>query len=409
MRLYKQVYLYFLSYAVNAVLSFGTVSLLTHYLSVYDYGIINLYSSFLIFLMPFVSGGILYPLSVEFFKRPPEKYKLFFSNALVIPIVSLFLFTLLCVIFQYQLADFLKVSPVWIWLMPLSAWAIMINEIVMLITRNKNKPVQFVFFSIGKNALEILITLILVIGLQWAWQGRLLSAFLAPAFLAILSVYLFSKWKLLSRQVDTENIKRIFLMSFPFIFERLAVFVMGYSDKYFINEFDKNSTAEVGLYGLAGQVSSIIYLITISFNSAYHPHLFKQLASGFKGKIHRTTLLYICAIGIAVVLMFIGMPVLFKYFIGDRFHGAQVYVYLLTSGYFMWGIYNAFLGYLLYLSKNRQIFFISITGMLVSILLNAFVVPRYGAIGAAVTSIFTYSAMALICFFYVRKYFLYRQ
>jgi O-antigen/teichoic acid export membrane protein len=408
-RLYKQVYIYFLSYFINAALSFVTVSLLTHHLTTYDYGIINLYSSFLIFLMPFISGGVLYPISVEYFKRPKETYREFFTNAQAIPLISLILFTLLSFAFQRPLSRFLRVSEFWIWIMPLTAWVIMINEMVMMITRNMSRPLQFAFFSVGKNITEILLTIMLVIGLGFTWKGRLGSAVLAPALLCIFSIYLFYRWKMITKTVDWPTVRKIFLVSLPFIFERLAVFVLGYSDKYFIDKLDLNGTEEVGLYGLGSQLASIIYLVIVSMNSAYHPHLFKKLSEGFKGSIHKSTWLYVGACAIAVVGVFLMIPLLFRFFIGVRFHDAQPYAYILCSGYFMWGIYNAFLGYLLYLGKNRQIFYISLIGMVISLALNVIVVPRYGATGAAVTSIVTYSLMAIICFLYVRKTFLFKH
>ena len=406
MRLHKQVYIYFSTYFVNAALSFATVSLLTHYLTTYDYGIINLYSSFLIFLMPFISGGILYPLSVEYFKRPRETYNNYFTNAQTIPLISLILFTILCIVFQYPLSRFLKVSPVWIWIMPATAWWIMINESAMMITRNKNKPFQFAFFSVGKNVGEILLTVGLVIGLHWAWQGRLLSAALAPVFLGVLSIYLFYRWRLVGKTINWSATRRIFLLCLPFVFERLAVFVLGYSDKYFIDRFDLNGTREVGLYALGSQLATIIYLVVISMNSAYQPHLFKKLSEGFKGKIHKTTIWYIGACAVTMAGMFIAIPFLFRFFIGTDFQDAKPYAYLLCSGYFMWGIYNSFQAYLIYLEKNRQILLISLLGMLTSLSLNIVMVPRFGAQGAAFASIITYSVMAITCFLLVRKYFL---
>lgn len=406
MKLHKQVYIYFGSYFINAVLSFATISLLTHYLTTYDYGIINLYSSFLAFLMPFISGGIIYPLSVEYFKKERDRYSDYFTNAQVIPLLSLVLFTLLCIAFQHWLGRFLKVSPIWIWIMPVTAWWIMINETAMMITRNNNRPFQFAFFSVGKNLAEIALTIGLVIGLHWAWQGRLLSAALAPVAVGIISVYLFYRWRLVAKKIDWSTTRHIFFLCLPFVFERMAVFVMGYSDKYFIDRFDLNGTSEVGLYGLGSQLATIIFLVVISMNSAYQPHLFKKLAEGFKGKIHKTTIWYIGACAVTVAAMFVALPVIFRFFIGSKFQEAKPYAYILCSGYFMWGIFNAFQAYLIYLQKSRVILYISILGMLVSLSLNFGLVPRFGAEGAAMANIITYSVMAIACYLLVRKYFI---
>ncbi len=406
MKLHRQIYIYLSSYFVNAGLSFLILSLLTHYLTTYDYGIINLYSSFLILLMPFLTGGILYPLSVEYFKRPRETYSAYFVNANAIPLVSLVLLTILCIAFQHPLSRFLKVTEVWIWIMPATAWWIMINETAMMITRNKNKPLQFAFFSVGKTLAEISLTVGLVIGLHWAWQGRLFSAAAAPVLLGIISIYLFKRWGLLSRKINWSITRRIFLLSLPFVFERLTVFVLGYSDRYFIDKFDLNGTKEVGLYALGSQLATIIYLVIISMNSAYQPHLFKKLSEGFKGKIHKTTVWYIGACAAAVVGLFIAIPVLFHFFIDNDYQDAKPYAYILCSGYFMWGIYNAFQAYLIYMEKNRQILFISLVGMITSLSLNISIVPRFGAEGAAIVSVITYSVMAVLSFLLVRKYFI---
>lgn len=406
MRLHKQVYIYFSTYFINAALSFTTVSLLTHYLTTYDYGIINLYSSFLIFLMPFISGGILYPLSVEYFKKEKNAYKDYFTNAQVIPLVSVALVTILCIVFQQPLMRVLKVSSIWIWIMPVTAWLIMINESAMLITRNNNKPFQFAFFSVGKNLAEIGMTILFVVGLHWAWQGRLMSAVLAPVLLGIISVYLFYRWRLIANKINWVATRQIFLLCLPFVFERLTVFVLGYSDRYFIDRYDLSGTKEVGLYGLGSQMAMIIFLVIISMNSAYQPYLFKKMSEGFKGKIHKITGWYIMACAVAVIGMFVAIPLLFRFFIGKNYQDAKPYAYILCSGYFMWGICNAFQAYLIYLGKSRIILFISAVGMITSLSLNFILVPRMGAQGAAITSVITYSLMAFMCFLFVSKFFI---
>lgn len=406
MQLRKQVLIYFGVTFINAVLSFAITSLLTHEIKPEDYGRVYLYSSFLNFLTPFISVGILYPLSVEYFKRSHESYSFYFTNAQVIPVISLGLFTVLCFVFQNPLAELLKVTNVWIWIMPISVWLIMINETSQMITRNNNKPYQYAFFSVGRNVAEIVLTILFVIAMHWSWQGRLGSAVAAPLVIGFVSIYLFYRWKLIEKKVDWKLVQKIFFLSFPFIFERLSIFIMNSSDRFFIDRFDINRTKEVGLYGLGGQIAMIIFLVILSMNSAYQPHIFKKLSEGMKHKLHRTTAWYILACLVTVGVIFIGMPILFNFFIGPQYAGAKKYAYMLCAGYFMWGIYNAFQAYLIYLQKNRQIMLVSIAGMATSLSLNLYMVQRYGAEGAAITSIITYTLMAVAGFLLVRKYYL---
>lgn len=406
MRLHRQVYIYLSSYVIIAGLSFATVALLTHHLSTYDYGIINLYSSSIALLMPFVTGGVLYPLSVEYFKKGPGDYKAYFTNTQAIPLVSVIFFTFLFIIFQRPLSNALKVSAIWIWILPITAWWIMINETVVMLARNRNKPFYFAFFLVGKNFFETALAVVLVLGLHWKWEGRLTSAVLAPVIMGVISVYLFFRWRLIGKKVDWRATGHIFFLCLPFVFERLAVFVMGNSDKYFIDKYDLNGTREVGLYGLGSQLATIIYLVVISMNSAYQPHLFKKLSEGFKGRIHKSTMWYIGGCVLTVLGMFIAIPIMFRFFIGPDFQDAKPYAYMLCSGFFMWGIFNAFQPYLIYIQRSRVILYISFVSMGTSLALNFWLVPRYGAEGAAIANIITYSVMAVICFLFVRKFFL---
>ncbi len=402
----KTVYIYFLTYFFNAAVSFGGVALITHYLDAPDYGIINLYSGIIILLMPFISGGTLYPMSVAYFKNPADQFSQFFTHSQVIPVISLSFFTLICLLFQGPISSYLGVAPEWVWILPLTTWLVMLNEIIMMMARNRNQAIQFAIFSAGKNLLEISLTVLFVIGLRQGLEGRLASAAIAPAFFAIFSVYIFFRWKLIRSGIDWKQVRNILLLSLPFVFERLALFVLGNSDRYFINEYDPLQKTGVGYYGLGSQLATTINLVILSMTSAYHPYLFKRLAEGFKGAIHRSTVYFIIACAVAVGGLFIATPFVFSWFISPEYQPAQKFVYLLSTGYFMWGVYNAMLGYLLYTEKNRQIFYISLIGMIASITLNFLIVPRLGAFGAAITSIITYSIMALTCFLFVRKYFL---
>jgi O-antigen/teichoic acid export membrane protein len=405
MKLLRHVYIYFLAYFFNAGLSFFTISLLTHYLRTEDYGIINLYSSFLTLIMPFVSCGVFYPLSVQYYKKDNIQYRQFFSEAQVLTLVSLLVFSFFFIIFRTQLSQFLHVTPVWIVILPFTVWWVMNNEIIMMMCRMKNRPWGFAFFAVSRNLVEIVLTIVFVIGLGLAWEGRLLSAVVAPVLLGLSSLLVLYRWKLYTNTISWKQVWGIAWVSLPFIFERLSIFVLGNSDKYFIDKFDIKGTEQVGLYSVGAQIASIIFLVILSLNSAYHPYLFQNIARGNMQKVRKVTGLYILGAAGIVGALFLGMPLLFHWFINDRFRGAQVFAYYLSGGYFMWGLYNAFLGYLLFHGKNRLILYISLSGMLLSVISNFFMVPYFGAIGAAITSILTYTFMATMSIIFSWRYF----
>ncbi len=222
----------------------------------------------------------------------------------------------------------------------------------------------------------MLLIILLVIGLHWSWQGRLLPVVGAQALLGVVSIFMLHQWRFISNTINWKHVKHIAWISLPFIFERLSIFVLNNSDRYFIEKFDLQETHGVGLYSAGAQVASIINLIILSINSAYLPYLFQHISANNKARAKRGTALYIACAGVMVIGVLVIIPLLFKFVIGKQFSEGSMYAYYLTGGNFMWAIYNAFMGYLLFYGKNRTIFYISLAGMIFSITMNFILVPE---------------------------------
>lgn len=405
MRLLKTFSLNAFTLFFNATVSFFSFSLLTHHLSKADYGTVNLYTSFALFLTPFIAVGVPFLLSVDFFKQNENNFKRTFANALILPGLVTAL-VLLILVFTYRWIDnLLRVGSLYIFLLPVYCFIVVMNEIFLNLVRNKNQLVLFSIFSITKNLLEIAWTIILVVQLSGAWQGRLSSTLLGIALSGSFVLYYFSKNGLLNSKKEISVIQSIAVSGLPFIPERLAVFVLGYSDRFFINHFA--GTSEVGLYSAGAQFASIIGLSIIILNNTFYPNLFRSMAKGSEGdgQLKKMILVFVgiaLFITIAVLLL---LPFLFRVFIGDGFQQAQTFARFLVVGLFFWAIYNVFIAFLLYLKKNRLIMTISIIGMCASLLMNYVSVVNFGAIGATYASAVVYFIMATLSVFFVQKHF----
>src|SRR5215217_7874638 len=100
MRHFRILTIYAFTIFFNAAISFATFSLLTHHLNEVDYGIINLYNSFLVFLSPFIGVGVQFALSVDYFKMDEGRYRKHFTNAFIIPLSACVLFIFISLIFH---------------------------------------------------------------------------------------------------------------------------------------------------------------------------------------------------------------------------------------------------------------------------------------------------------------------
>ncbi len=390
----------------NAAISFTVFSWLTHQLSPADFGTINLYSSYSILLLPFISCGVQFILSVDYFRMKPSEFSTHFQTGLLIPVgttVFFVLTSLLCVGF---LKDTLKANTFFILVAPFSCMLIIFNDIFIAQVRNRGKHNLYAGYSIFKTLSESFFTIGLVVLFSLKWQGRLGGALLSLIICGFIIYYFTRKWELLKN--DDVNRSEIFKMAkqgLPFIPERLAIFFMSYSDRFFIDYF--RGVQSVGLYGAGAQVGTIINLVTMALSYTFQPVIFRKMSAtpaDYEG-LRNVIAGYIGIALLFTVVLIILMPFLFSYFIGNAFRESSIYATNLALAGFFWAVYNTFLSCLLFLKKNREIMCIAIVGMIASILLNIYNVKHFGPLGATYSSIIVYVIMASLVIIRVHKHY----
>ena len=141
MKHFKSLSIYAFTIFFNAAISFAGFSLLTHYLSEVDYGIINLYTSLCVFLTPFIATGVQFVLGVDYFKLTPSEFRSHFTNALVIPLAATIFFTALFLLFNQQVQRLLGVNFFFVLVIPLTCLMMLLNEIFLNLFRNKGNRI----------------------------------------------------------------------------------------------------------------------------------------------------------------------------------------------------------------------------------------------------------------------------
>jgi O-antigen/teichoic acid export membrane protein len=405
MKRFKSLSIYAFAIFFNAAVSFATFSLLTHYLSEVDYGVINLYNALVVSLTPFIASGVPFVLSVDFFKMSQQEFRSHFTNALLIPVVFTVLFTLVFLIFHTDLQKVSGTNFLFTLLLPFTCLMIVLSEIFQYLFRNRQQPFLFAGYLIGKNILEVGFTVLLVLVLSYGWEGRIGGNIIALLASSLFLLFIIFKWRLYTGLFDGKMIYSILVAGLPFVPERLSIFVLNYSDRFFINHY--RGTSEVGYYGAGAQVAAIMGLFIITLNNTFYPSFFSELSLeqiNYK-KLKKFLLLFVGLSAIATLFVVMITPTLFRYFIGPNFQPGKMYAVNLTLALFFWAIYNAFIVFLLNLKKNKLIMGISIFGVLLSLAANFFNVRYFGPIGATYTSLLVYFAMAGITVYYVHRFY----
>jgi O-antigen/teichoic acid export membrane protein len=373
---------------------------MTHYLNESDLGVIYLYTSLTVLLVPFIGFGTPMVLTVEYFKLDKANYAEYLSAGLLIPLVSALIFASIFAIAPNIILKFNHINYLFVVLLPLNCLMIVFSETVLALVRNRQNSVLFATVIIGRNLIEISLTIFLVVGLSEAsWEGRLGSVTITLIIASLAFAYALRRWGYLSPKISKKNIVEIVRTGLPFIPERLAIFVMYNSAGFFINHFQ--STGDVGFYSAGAQIASIVNVSTTALIGLFQPYIFKNLMGEPNfSNLRKAVYAFIGISFLISATMAISAPWIFYWFIGPKFQASSIYAFNLIIGYFFWAIYAVFMSFLLFKKKNRLVMLISIAGMALSISLNAAFVYRYGALGATYSSIVVFFCMAMMmgCF-----------
>jgi len=155
--------------------------------------------------------------------------------------------------------------------------------------------------------------------------------------------------------------------------------------------------AEVGLYALAGSTAQLVWLLSNSAASV----IFPRVASGAdspRAAVERTTrvarLLLLGSALAAAALAIVGRP-LFAVVFGSGFEDAYWPLLLLLPGIVVFASTNVLASYLAGMGRPQLNFYVAITGLAATLVLDMALIPVFGMSGAAVASSLSYGCGAI--------------
>lgn len=370
-----------------------------------DIGLISLFSSSIIFLMPFISMGVLQSASTDYFKLDKKDFRDYFTSSLLLPtgifVLSLGIFYL----FQNSLIKEYNFPHVFIWLIPVVTFLSFINQHVINLIRNEEKPKLFMLVVLGRLLIEIFLAIIFISGLKMAWEGRVNGIVISFAVFAVYAFYYFISKEYLFGKIKKQVIKDELIFSLPIITMQFSVFCMNYSDVFFLSRFTKDNNAEVGVYSIACIFASIILTMCSALLQYVHPKIFRSLSEPVinYAAIRKNFILYMAVLTVGLLLLLAFVPIAYKLFIPDNYTTGLHYYYLLCIGYYFWAIAYLFFSFLLYYKQKKKIIFLSAAFVIISLTSNYFFIKSMTSWGAALSVFFSYAIVLILTLVFTYK------
>jgi O-antigen/teichoic acid export membrane protein len=401
----RSVAVYTFSNFFSKGVSFLLLFYFAHILTETDFGLLSLFSNGILFLMPFVSMGILQSANTEYFKKDKKEFSHFFSTTLVMPMVVTAFAMVLFFIFRGQLQQRYSFPTVFIVMLPLMTLFNFLNEHLINMVRNSGDAMKYLFINIGRLLAEITLAVFLVGAMEWGWMGRVTGMFVSCMMVAVYAFFYFKEQGFIINRFSKKYLYDELLYSVPIIVMQIGVFFMGSSAGYFI-EYFTHDLAEVGVFSIAATFGSIIIVLCIALLQYSYPKVYALLS---EKKINYAAIrwhffFYIGLMLLGMGIVLITVPLAYNLALKQSYHGGLFYYFFICLGYFFWSISYFLYAFMLYNKEKKKLLLASSLSVLISLISHSFFIKLWGAYGAAVSMCLVYFIVLLITALFVKKH-----
>jgi len=168
-----------------------------------------------------------------------------------------------------------------------------------------------------------------------------------------------------------------------------------------------NSREAAGVFGANFKLAILMNLVIQAFKYAAEPFFFRQSSDKNSPQLYAKVMhafIIFCSflmVAISVNLFWIG-PLFLR---GDAYAAGFYIVPVLLMGYLLLGIYFNLSIWFKLTDHTGYSFWITLTGALVSIVVIFGLVPVWGFMGAALSTLACYLVMTIICFWFGQKFY----
>jgi len=386
----KNISIYISSDIVNKMVPFLLLPILTRYLTPSDYGIISMF-----FVLTSILGVVMTvetntAIGVFFFKKSHDELKIFIANILFIISILTSIIILVSILFSSILVELLALPMEWIVLAIFVTLAQFLTTVNIVLWQSEQKSIFVGVYQLSQTLLNLSLSLILIIGLKMNWEGRLLAVSLASIIFGSYSFRLLFKRDYLQIQLNKKSIKEALSFGVPLVPHALSIWFKTGIDRIFLTTFI--SASATGMYTVAFQIASILYVFSVALNKAFSPYLYKKLnkiTHSEKIKLVKYSYVYFLFLLFTAFVLSIIAPYIVKYFLGEAFSDSEKYITLLTFSFAFQGMYLMIVNYILFMKKTANLSYITMSISVIHIILSYILIKSYGLMGASQAAFIT--------------------
>ena len=394
--LIRDTLLYGIGDILVKAIAFLLIPLYTKSLLPAEYGVYQLIVIFITVSMVFALGGMNVALFRHFVVEQSQRRRRELFTATVVWVAAS---SAIIIVISYLLSKPLSLVIAGdsgridlVGLGALSAGLDTLLLVLLLIFRMEKHPGGYVTYSLLKVILIIVGNYFLVWRLGMGVVGILIAGIAAD--LVILAPLLYRVGNYFIWPIPRKLVLKMLAWGLPFVPASLATVILTLSDRLILRYmvgFD-----QAGIYSVGYKIAGAVLLLYTAFRFAWGPYMFELAQNGETARrtYPRVLNVLVAVLGFFALALVAISPELFEWFVGKAYWSARA-VLIPISLSVLFDAMSLFFGAALQ-TRDRTIYIPVVTGFvaLLNILLNIWLIPRYGFMGAAWATFVSYVALA---------------
>jgi len=384
-------------------LGFISVPVFTRLLTPDEYGILAIFNS-IISISTILLGLNFHGAVNRYYHEKEKKFGEFISSNILFlfffNIISFYLINL----FKNEISNLINIDvDVFIIAVIVAIFNIPINMFLSYLQTSKQSD-KYSFLSVSKSLLILIISIVWVYLLsEQRYFGKIYGNLVVSGVIFISAIIYFIK--LGKPKFKFKYVKYSLIFGIPLIPHALSGFILSYFDRIAINQL--TGSLDTGLYSFAYNVGAIMNVVVMAMNKAWVPMFYDNLKNENYIKINDMAKNYAKYIFFTAITLVLFSKELVMILADEKYYSALKIVPIIILSYIFVFLYTIFANYSFYLKKTGLISLSTLLAGLINIVLNYLLIPKFGFVAAAYTTLFSY--VLLFVFHYVNVRFILEQ
>ena len=329
-----------------------------------------------------------------------------YSTTLLSVSIGSVVFVVLGLLFLEPIAGWLEYGehPWYIGMMMIVVAMDAIQSIPFAYLRYKKRPIKFAALKLLFIFLNIALNLFYYVVLKGNDVGY---AFLFNLVCtSVVMLCMIPELRGFTYVLDRELLKRMLRYSLPLVILGVAGILNQVADKIifpFVYPDEAEATVQLGIYGAASKIAMIMAMFTQAFRFAYEPFVFGKSKEKDSREMYAQAMKFFIIFTLLAFLAVMFYLDILRHIIGrDYWDGLRVVPIVMAAEIFMGIYFNLSFWYKL-IDETRWGAYFSLTGCTILILMNIFLISKYGYIACAWAGFTGYGVAMLLSYFVGQK------